>query len=243
MTQNDNPAGRLYHILKEAKEKPGGNSTGQVWAEVLNADTGDKYEILKRVSSLQTLVKETELLIESRSDLNTNLYLRSFPRIRSVTSGENLAASWSNYQNNITDETLTRLEFCSEVLSHTSAEETITEEELETIKKEVEELRSSIHESNINFELKVIILDQVEAIRRSIEEYKIRGIKSLKNALEANIGSIIVHQDLYKKSEEKELIEKLGELIDKIDTVTSKILKVKKVISTVGKLIGLPSPD
>ena len=131
MTQNDNPAGRLYHILEEAKGKPGANSTSQVWAEVLNADPGDNYEIFKRVSSLQKLVKETELLIESRSDLNTPLYLRSFPKIRSVTSGANLSAHWSNYQNNITEETLTRLEFCSEVLSHTSSEGTIPEEELE----------------------------------------------------------------------------------------------------------------
>ena len=83
------------------------------------------------------------------------------------------------------------------------------------------------------------LLEEVERIRNAINMYKIKGAKGLKEALQGTIGAVVANQNELKNATttNDDVIQRLGELIDKMDSFASRALKIKKALSTPIKFV------
>jgi hypothetical protein len=117
MIDQNNLAGRLYAILSDASKKNEKEQARKVWADVFGINEKNETEIVRSLLSLQELVEEVHAIIENNPQLNSVLFLKSFPNLRRAVSAQNLTAPWSNYKTGLNQEAITRLEFCAEVLS------------------------------------------------------------------------------------------------------------------------------
>lgn len=242
MVKKDNPAGRLYTILREVERQNEKEQTRKAWANVFGVPESNELEILRALIDMQVLVEETESLIANNDQLNSDLFLKSFNLLRRAVSAQNLANPWKTYKAGLTVDAMTRLEFCAEVLSATHQEDLLTNEEIDQLKKSLEELLEFTEGLEIDFELKVFVLSKLELIRRGIFDYRVNGASALRSVVESIIGSTITESEKYHEIKENhsDVLHRLGILLDKIDGLMSKALKVNKVISKAAKVLGLP---
>jgi hypothetical protein len=149
MVEQNNPAGRLYTILSDAARKNEKEQTRKVWASVFGIEETKETEIIRSLLSLQELVEEVHSLIENNVQLNSELFLRSFPNLRRAVSAQNLTNQWNTYKVGLNPETMTRLEFCAEVLNGEYAELPIHTEEIENLKKQLLALIEFVEKSTM----------------------------------------------------------------------------------------------
>lgn len=246
MIDKNNPAGRLYDILQKAKGRPDTEQTKTAWSKVLDIDDNDIL-ITKAVIGLHSLSEEIQSIITMNSQLNHALYLKSFNRINNALFPLHLYNQWSTVKGHLTEEALTRLQFCAEELSTFYSEETLSTEDLNEIIKIIEELFEAVFNSSLPDLLRLTLLEEIERLRNSITLYKIKGARGLKQALQATIGAVVANQEELKCSTKNNLdvLTRLGELIDKLDSFTSRALKLQKILTKpIGFLIEkITNPD
>ncbi|MBI5892781.1 MAG: hypothetical protein HZB79_03860 [Deltaproteobacteria bacterium] len=183
MIKTDNPAGRLYAILNEAKNMSHNISTRDVWLKVFKIESKSQTELFRTLTSLQELMDEIKEQLNEADDINKDLYIKYLPNIERVIRVTNLDTSWNSYRESLSDVAMYNLAHCAEILSSRYGESTIEEQELFKLKDEIDTLYEIVRTGSLNKELKIIILDQLEIIRRAIHEYRIRGAKGLHKAL------------------------------------------------------------
>lgn len=232
MIDESNPAGRLHKILTQAKSRPDQEKVCEVWANALDVEKDDVI-VTKAVVELYSLSNEIQSLIKMNERLNHELYLKSFNSISRAFFPLNLSSNWSSAKQHLTDEALTRLQFCAEQLSEFYAEDTLSEEDLEKIVEKTESLFNAVYSSNLPDTLRLSLLEEVERLRSAIAMYKIKGAKGLKEALQGTIGAVVANQEELKASSENnpEVLKRLGELIDKLDLFTARAMKLNKVLT------------
>lgn len=231
LIDESNPAGRLHKILKKAKSLSNSEKVKSAWAKALSIEDDD-VDITKAVIELYSLSQEIQSLIKMNDSLHHELYLSSFNQIERAFFPLNLASPWQNTKRQLTEEALTRLQFCAQELSGFYKEENLYKEELSDIIAKTDELFDKLYSSNLPDSLRLSLLEEIQRIRNAITQYKSRGAKGLKDALQSTIGAAYANQgELAKASEtEKDVIERLVKLIDKVDSFTAKALKIHKII-------------
>jgi len=246
LIDESNPAGRLHKILSDAKRQPDQKIVKEAWAEVLSVEPDDII-VTKSVVALYSLSQEIQSLIKMKEDLNHELYLSSFHRIDQAFFPLNLGTSWKSVRQHLTEEALTRLQFCAQELSGFYSEEALSDDDLTDIAKKTEELFNTLYGSSLPDALRVTLLEEVERIRNAINLFKIKGAKGLKEALQGTIGAVVANQEELKSVAftDSDVIERLGELIDKMDSFASRALKIKKAISSPIKYVleKITKPD
>lgn len=233
MIDTNNPAGRYYEILRMAKSKGDNLKVRQVWAQVLHEDEKDDSAITKKVIEVYQLGEEVKTLINMDEGVNRELYLSSFPHIERAIFPLNLNATWKEQKQQLNDGVMTRLQFCSELLSKIYSEEQLKDEDLEQITQLIEGLFNSVLNSSLEGGIRITLLEEIERLRTALSMYKIHGAKGLKQSLQSTIGMVVANQEelsIAAKSE-PEVIERLGKLLDKVDSFTSKALKVHKALA------------
>jgi hypothetical protein len=128
---------------------------------------------------------------------------------------------------------MTRLQFCAELLSSFYKEEQLSKDELESITSLIDHLFDAVLNGSLEESIRLTLLEEIERLRTALSMYKIKGAKGLKQSLQSTIGMVVANKsDLSKAVDKnKDVIDRLGLLIDKIDSFTSKALKVHKVLS------------
>ena len=242
MIDINNPAGRYYEILREAKSKEDHLSVRQVWATVLDEDENDDSAITKKIVEVYQLGEEIKSLIGMNEDVNKELYLSSFPQIERAIFPLQLNAPWKAQKQQLNDGVMTRLQFCSELLSSVYNEEQLKDEDLMEITDLIDKLFNAVRSSSLDGGVRITLLEEIERLRTALSMYKINGAKGLKRSLQSTIGMVVANQDELSSmaTSEPDVIERLGKLIDKIDSFTAKALKVHKALTKpVQFLIGL----
>ena len=233
MIDESNPAGRLHKILSQAKAHPDNQKVKVVWSKALGVEEDD-IVVTKSVIELYSLSQEIQSLIKMNENLNHELYLSSFHRIDRAFFPLNLGTTWQGAKQHLTEEALTRLQFCAQELSGFYSEESLSKEDLDDIIKKTDELYDSLYNSTLPSVLRLTLLEEVQRIRNAISLYQIKGAKGLKEALQGAIGAVVANQEGLKKAknENDEVIKKLGTLLDKMDSFASKALKIHKIIKS-----------
>jgi hypothetical protein len=228
-----NPAGRLHKILSKAKAQPDNQKVKVAWSIAIGVE-GDDIAVTKSVIELYSLSQEIQSLIKMNDNLNHKLYLSSFHRIDRAFFPLNLSTTWQGVKQHLTEEALTRLQFCAQELSGFYSEESLSEEDLADIIKKTDELYDSLYNSTLPSALRLTLLEEVQRIRNAISLYQIKGAKGLKEALQGAIGAVVANQEELKKAtnENDEVIKKLGGLLEKVDSFASKALKIHKIIKS-----------
>ena len=221
----------MYAILAVAKKQPDKLRVRDVWASVLDVEDFDDT-VTEAVMGVYGLLKEVRVLISLNTSLNQDLYLSSFDKIERVIFPLNLNAQWSSNKAHLTDEALTRLEFCSEELSRHYTEDSLSEDDLQEIIRKTDSLYESLISSTLPEYLKFTLLEEVQRLRNAIQLYRIKGARGLKQALQATIGAVVANEKEIKSvsAENPDVIDRLGKLLDKLDSFTSTALKVHKVV-------------
>lgn len=232
MIDESNPAGRLHRVLSQARKRQDQESVLKVWATVLGVEESDVV-VTKAVVELYSLSNEIQSLIKLNEQLNHELYLKSFSTLNQVFFPLNLASNWKSVKVHLTEETLTRLQFCAEELSKFYTEDTLSSDDLKAIIEKTEALFDAVYASTLPSSLRLSILEEVERLRNAISMYRIKGAKGLKEALQGTIGAVVVNQQELRQAgvDNPDVLNRLGELIDKLDSFTARALKLKKMLS------------
>ena len=233
MIDLDNPAGRFYSLLQQAHARPDAHKVRQVWAFVFDEDEKDDSAITRKIVELYQLGEEVKQLISMNDGVNKELYLSSFPQVERAIFPLNLNSPWQGQKQQLNEGVMTRLQFCSELLSSYYKEEQLSKDELNSITSLVDALFEAVLSGSLEESIRLTLLEEIERLRTALSMYKIKGAKGLKQSLQSTIGMVVANQDDLSKASEKDknVIDRLGLLIDKIDSFTAKALKVHKVLS------------
>ncbi len=238
MIDESNPAGRLHKLLSNAKNQPDKITVADAWAKVIGCKN-DPVQVTEAVVQIYSLSQETQSLIRMRSELNHNLYLSSFNKLEQAFFPLNLGSPWQTAKQYLTDDALARLQFCAEALSKFYSEESLSEKDLQDIIDKTDNLFNLLYESSLPDSIKLILLEEIERIRNALIMYRIKGAKGLKQALQSAIGAVIANQEELKASTgpNKDIIQRLGELLDKLDLFTSRAMKLQRILVNTTKPI------
>ncbi len=230
---HENPAGRLHEILTQLKGSSANSKLKNIWADVLGIDKNDEMKVVRQVIEVYRLTLEVEKLIKLKPEINHELYLASFDIMENITSPTNFHKLWHEVSGQFETDVLTRLEFCSYELSRFYEEERVSEEEILEISEMVESLFEELNNSSIDDVSKLLLLEEIERIRHALANYRIKGAKGVKEALQATLGSVMVNKEQLKPlaKNSPETLDRLVKLLDKLDAFSSKAIKLHKVLS------------
>lgn len=237
MVRNDNPAGRLYKILNEARNT-GDMPTIEMWAKVLDATDGSSPEVFSRIAQLQELVEDVKTKIYNIEGINKDLYLSPFPKVEEIVKNPSLGHSWNTFKPTLTELVMFGLAHCAELLSRYN-QQPIEQSELVALKKDIETLSDKIGMSDINVELKTVILDQLEIIRRAIAEYKIRGAEGIRDGLATCYGKLIQNEPLFRDPETSEHVASLWDIFSRADNMTTVALNLISIGTTAANILHI----
>jgi len=236
--KKDNPAGRLFHILKPAKAQAMHNFTmGQMCAKVFSIKPEDTVQVSEHRRSIIRLIDETKKLIKRKHDLNHALFLESLPEIKNKMEESTIDSPWSVVAEAITDKALTELSFCSEALSN--LETPILSSELESISQQVEKLaRKDLENHHGEEEVGELIMALLEIIRRGIRDYKVLGAIALQESLAVCIGRLFVMRSPgFMEEKETALLSEMKNILAYIDWVIGKAFDYKSLFESVVPLL------
>jgi hypothetical protein len=190
----NNPAGRLYDLLRAAQNQPGKAPARNAWANVFDVEPADTGSLLKMLADLIGLVSQTKSFIERLEDVDHALYLKPFKKLETFFSQVHLDTQWAQWQSQLDEPTLYGLQFAADRLSRNAGSTSISEKDLESLRTELEQLVTSVLESDLPQGLKALFLRNLESVRHALLVYRIRGVDGLEQELERAVGSLMLNR-------------------------------------------------
>ena len=228
--KDDNPAGRLYFILKKAAQCADSIKVQEVWREALDAKDLTEPDFYKRIIMMQELVQEVKDRVNSIDSLNHKMLLKKYNNIERATSTLNLMAPWKGQKAMLDEATLNSLEFCSEELSRYKTEEKIDNDTLVAFDREINEIINKLHnDKDLDDEIKVLLIDQLNLILQSVQEYRLRGAIGLKDSLAMFYGHFLMRQDLFTPVKDNKTLKETLSLVVRITETATKVLKFGEI--------------
>ena len=238
----NNPAGRLYDLLRAAQKHPAKEPARNAWAKVFSLEPTDTGALLKMLADLIGLVSQTRSSIERLEDVDHALYLKPFKKLETFFSQVNLDAQWAQWQGQLDEPTLYGLQFAADKLSRNAGSTSISEKDIESLRAELEQLVSNVLESELPQELKALFLRNLESVRHALLVYRIRGIDGLEQELERAVGSLLLnkHQIPPKgdKSVSRTFWEQFFLVIDRINKAVTLCRGTSELAGPAIKAIG-----
>jgi hypothetical protein len=223
-----NAAGRVYQILREAKRQEGTKSVKEVWAAVLGASPERVHTVYARLVRFEEEFEEAERLVRAL-DVNHDLYLKFFPAVRKAIAPTNLDASWNKFQSVLTEEALTSLEFCSDLLNTRSPERGVPPDDLADLAAEVNDLLESILHSDMPATAQQVLADLARSMQDALVEYRIRGVRGMRALMFDIMARIERNLPILEPEKEHKEVGRFMTLLAHWDTVTSAVLNTSQL--------------
>ncbi len=187
----NNPAGRILAVLRATNGVTGGTVRG-AYTTALGIENNDLGELLSMLGMLSKQCDEVELLLAGINNKTYwEEYRESMPAVKRCFEIESVSVPWDGFRNAIVrPELLATLRFCSITLGEHRGEETVPTEELGKWLSKATKLYEEVQNSDLDPSLKTLILSSLERIRSAIREYKIRGIRAIREAVMDSLGNI-----------------------------------------------------
>ena len=227
IVKRNNPVGRLWHILNDAKHQSGVRAR-VAWARALGVPEDDRADLMRQMGLLVELVRSAEEAI-SRSEPSGEIYAPHFDSIYK-SFFQNPEAGWSDAAQYLGDGPMTALQIASERLSHTCPDAELKEDDLGKLEEELNTLIDDVVTSGLEDELKTLLVDQLRAISDAITHYRIAGIEGMRRAVQASIGAIVLRQDLYEKTKGNTVVSKVGCFIGNLITLLNLAKDLSKLL-------------
>ena len=108
---------------------------------------------------------------------------------------------------------------------------------IKDLTREVDALYQSVSEGNLPEDVQKFLLEQLEIIRRAIRNYRFRGVSSLQEALERNVGASILNSSRLEEVDQEEDVKKFKDVIGRLYSIVSKSSKLVSVGEQVVKYL------
>lgn len=235
---NNNPLGRLHNILLEIKNFKN-SSPYQALSSIFNLNINEKSSILACYSDLFKLCEDARSLIINLP-LNQEKLLNPVNDVVLALSKIefNDSTGLLYFKQSLTEQLLSNLDLCSEILSYTYNEKELETSELEELSESLNSLQDLINNTSINNELKNILILHLKDIDISISKYKLYGVSGIKTSLTTTLGDIIINNNLAVTKDEKSVIENTLKFMSKINTVISFSKNLPLIIPSIIALIS-----
>ena len=195
MSDFSNSAKRVLNLVHAVQNKPDSPSAAETWAEAFGLDVVSSKTDPHDVNQQLTLLRHELDLLEEKmlaSSFSENLFKPYIKRVRLTVTTNNIGASWNNYKNNLSPETILALRYCSEILEN---EPTADFDELEKVLSDLEQFKESINSSSVNGVTYDFVISQINIIEKAIRSYPIVGGAAIKKAFSEGFADLNVRAD------------------------------------------------
>jgi hypothetical protein len=190
-----NPAKRILNLVQQVKGKPDQPPMSEVWGEVFGLDVElvkkDPYQVYEKLRFLRSELDLLEELMKE-TQFSSSLYEPYIQRVRNTISVNNLAAGWGNYRNNLKEDTVLALKYCSEIIT---SEPSIDPKELEGILSTILKLKQEIENSSLSSGMYKFLINQLAIIENAIQNYPITGGAAIRKAFSEGFTDLAAHAD------------------------------------------------
>lgn len=225
----DNPAARLYDILRRIKQS---NSTGTVLSSLagsLSVNPDDAIGVSNAFTHLMGLINDTDLAIEQLEGYKYKRYQKMIERIKTAFQDVDYQQKWPELLKYLNNETFLSLKSCAEVLSGTEAH--LDRDALKELQSEVNSLIEKVIESDeLGKEIRAVIYEKLQEIDKAIRDYRFYGAAGIRRAFESSLGAALINQEQIQEQKENKLVKEFFKVLVKIDSVLSPFVKVKQLI-------------
>jgi len=191
-----NPAARIFVVLETVKGIHGG-TIRSAYTKALQIENEDLGQLLKMLGMLSDQCDDVEVLLANVANPTySEKYRESQQGIKRCFEIENIAGPWDTFQANfVRPELLMALTFCAIALDERHRERTLPAEDLQKWLANVTKLYDKAKKADLDYELKTLILNSLDRIRNAILDYRIRGIRAVREAIMETVGSVSENLD------------------------------------------------
>lgn len=200
MSKSNNPASRLYELLKNARGMGQDKPIREVWATVAGISPSDYPRVLRFVADLIILSQEAKGAIENLENVDHDIYLSPFKNVEQALARINLDDRWESFSRYLDEPTMVSLSFCADTLSRSSSNGLIPNEELDSLLLDIEQVLEQIINLELPDELRMFLVEHLEQMRAAVLSYRIFGNEGLRRALESVLGATILNQEAIKRN-------------------------------------------
>ncbi len=190
----NNPAARLYEILKTARESVDKRSAREAWCTAIGVspdiDDAEFFQHFAEIVRLTSIVVDRlrEVDAASREEVE-----RHMGRIRSGLIGVPLSRPANQFRDQFTDLAMQALSVAGKELARWSAENPVPDDSLRSIQEQVHELEETIVAGDLDPDLKQVVLRLLNKVRLAIIQYRVQGVVVLDDALATVVGTMVIH--------------------------------------------------
>jgi hypothetical protein len=240
-----NSAGRLWKILNGLKSRSGGEVYTQL-GQILGIEPGDPVAYMAALSALISALDSVDRQVRAVPDVNHPLHLHALPHLRGVLGSARQNQNFDQFKAQLfSQDSLTCLMFCADLLGKTDPEDEIPPDELKSLLEDISHLYESILTSTLPKPVKALILDQLENIRRAVHEYRVRGVRALKEALATAVGQVHLHAEELKNAKsdtDRSELSEFAKVLNTVDTLVSVATKAQKLLAPILPYLPLILP-
>lgn len=221
----DNPAQRLLDLLEQGNRYQKTENCRAVWKQILQVEGRAEHHLLTRLGHAMALPGR---IIQVREDNFSTLRGKSVHWKTCVDKAfvlQSLNSTWSTFQDNIDDRTLTELGMLSDLFETRGAHAGIAAEEIEVLLERITQLRSEIRESELSATMKTLLLKQLSQIQEALESYSISGVEPVMDAIQSTLGLAVLHPE-YRNEISKGTGSLFGEKISALLTDTASVVTI-----------------
>lgn len=195
---NNNPAGRLYNIIRKAqavaaKEKQ--PTVMVVWRKTF--DSKSVPETLVSISELMKL--QGEIYSDSAKAGHVSAMLWPLGELHSALTAQNFDLPWANVAAYFMRERMNALRVIADSLVKDLPNPEIPEDELERIRESISRIFREVTSSDLEDDLKRFLLEQLSLIDEAVKRYMIDGIEPIRRAAAQVIGSATMNRDYWQR--------------------------------------------
>ena len=232
MSDTSNSAKRVYALLREAKRANSNVLVRGVWAAVFEIDAENIPLIYARLVRLDQELGDTEKQIQS-FESDCSLYLRHFSTLHGVVSPKNLDAHWGPTQDTLSEQALESLEFCSSVLDKKAPEKQLPDDDLDILRNQIREIVDLIANSSLPNSAKQILADIARSLQDALHEYRIRGVRGLREELYAVFARLERNMPAIAPEKDDSVVGRIFEYLKLWQVTTSAYLNTSQLAGSI----------
>lgn len=241
--KNNNPAARLYNILREAKDNTEIHSralnSSLKW--ILKVDKDDDSLLMKRLGLFMGLPVEIANELKKYDDISHEVYLEWVPQFLTAFKNLQFNQAFSRVIGVIDEKTIYGVRICADQLSRKAPEIELDPKDIEALLKQTDNLFNDILKADLDHEIKTFMLDKLDNIHNALLDYFLTGSKDLTNSMELVAGALIFHpkaKEIFNSKEKDKRVKAFWELMSRIAIILAFADGTEKIGTIMGKLLG-----
>ena len=195
----DNPAGRLYWILKRMQGTAHNQPLSKSLSETLTPERNDVGVLLERVVKMMSLPRQVCRAVDAlpEGSIDKDLLLDWTDPVDAamkelISMGGPTTAFVSKYN----DGHLKSLAFCGDLIRRQSREPELKDDQLSKLSDALSELRQLlVTEASFDAEFRRIMLRHIDDMGRAVDELAMWGLVPVRNAAAETVGDLLINHD------------------------------------------------